>query len=102
MKLNQTSQEHQKLLRQKQRLEVQLITGEIINTLLIEKGPFVNGSGNSDVYVILEDTAIKNSVILGASNREYYQVKAGLKEGEEVIISDTRSFNDVNKIRVDI
>jgi len=101
MKLSPNSQANQKLLRQKQRLDIQLVTGEIADTLLIEKGPFVNGSGNSDVYVITKDTAIKNSITLGASNREYYQVKEGLEEGSEVIISDTRIFNGVSKIRVD-
>ena len=101
MKLAPKSQANQKQLRQKQRLDVQLITGEIENTLLIEKGPFVNGSGISNVYVISDDTATKNAITLGASNREYYQVKNGLQEGAEVIISDTRPFNDVDKIRID-
>ena len=101
MKLAPKSLVNQKQLRQKQRLEVQLITGEIENTLLIEKGPFVNGSGITNVYVISDDTATKNSITLGASNREYYQVKDGLREGAEVIISDTRPFNDADKIRID-
>jgi len=79
-------------LRLKQRVDVSLITGEIGDALVINKGPFVNGSGIKKVFVINSDVAVNKTITLSSGNSRYYQVKQGLNEGDEVIISDTSNF----------
>ena len=88
-------------LRQQQRIEVNLITGRVENTLLVDNGPFANGAGSLDVFLINNDLATKTKVVLGASNRNYIQVKRGLSVGDEIIISDTRKFSTLNQFNVD-
>lgn len=79
-------------LRLKQRVDVSLITGEISDALVINKGPFVNGSGIKKVFVINSDIAINRTITLSNGNNRYYLVKQGLDIGDEVIISDTSNF----------
>jgi len=87
-------------LRLKQRLEVQLITGEVKDALAIRKGPFINGSGRQEVFVLEGDSARKRIVDIGTSNHRYFEVLDGLQEGEQVIISSVRTFAHVNKLKV--
>ena len=98
--LDQIPDQNQSLLRQKQRVDVSLITGEPKNTLVIEKGPFCKGSGLQNVFVLRGQEAFRQAANLGASNREYYQVLDGLKEHDEVIISDVSSLAHHSKINV--
>jgi HlyD family secretion protein len=88
-------------LRLKQRIDVSLITGEIGGALVINKGPFVNGSGIKKVFVINSDTAVNKTITLSSGNSRYYQVKQGLKVGDEVIISDTSNFIHKPSINLD-
>ncbi|MCJ8319842.1 MAG: efflux RND transporter periplasmic adaptor subunit [Colwellia sp.] len=87
-------------LRQKQRVDISLITGVINNALLVSKGPFINGSGLKKVFVINQDLANRFEINIGAGNRHYYQIKQGLAEGDEVIISDVSAFYQKNEVRI--
>ena len=100
MLLDQKHNSNQTSLRQKQRVEVDLITGEIEDVLLVEKGPYVSGSGAHDVFVIEDGTAIKTRVNLGASNRHFYQVTQGLKLADEIIISDTNAIRQLKQVSI--
>lgn len=87
-------------LRQKQRVEVSLITGELTDVLLINKGPFINGAGLQKVFRLKDDKAIRQEIKIGAANLEYYQVTNGLKEGDEIIISDVATFAHLSSINI--
>jgi len=93
------SSEHSQL-RQKQRVDISLITGVIDNALLVNKGPFINGSGLKNVFVIKQGLANRFEINIGAGNRDYYQIKHGLVEGDEIIISDVSSFNQKDEVRI--
>ncbi len=52
-------------LRSNMRVDVDVITGVINNTLMVKQGPFVPGKGVHDVFVISNDIAVKRSVEIG-------------------------------------
>jgi len=87
-------------LRQKQRVDISLITGIIENALVLTKGPFINGSGLKDVFIIKNELANRSEVNIGAGNRDYYQIKTGLAIGDEVIISDVSAFVQKDEVRI--
>ncbi|WP_196137144.1 efflux RND transporter periplasmic adaptor subunit [Aliikangiella sp. G2MR2-5] len=82
------------------RVDVRLITEQLSNVHTIAKGPFINGSGKHDVFVIKDTTAYKKSVLFGASDRQQYQVIDGLSPGDEIIISDISDYIHLDKIQV--
>jgi HlyD family secretion protein len=88
------------LLRQRLRVDVNLITDEIKDTLMIAKGPFINGAGLQRVFVVNATTALRTEVNVGSSNREYYQIKAGLKTGDEIIISDVSAYANLSQFKI--
>ncbi|MCW8999185.1 MAG: HlyD family efflux transporter periplasmic adaptor subunit [Kangiellaceae bacterium] len=100
MMLNETQDSSHSVLRQKQRVEVDLITGEIKDALLIEKGPYISGAGEQDIFVIENNTAIKTKVNIGSSNRHFYQVTQGLTLADEIIVSDTSAIAQLKQISI--
>ncbi|MCO7226039.1 efflux RND transporter periplasmic adaptor subunit [Pleionea sp. CnH1-48] len=88
------------LLRASQRVDLELITGVEKDTLLVEKGPFVNGAGSHEVFVIQNSTVKKVQARIGASNQNYFQVVKGLSAGDEIIISNVESFKHLNEFAI--
>ena len=90
----------QSKLRQKQRVDISLITGEIADALVINKGPFINGSGLKQVFKIHDGLASRIETSIGSGNKDFYQIKNGLKLGDEIIISDVAEFRNKKEVRV--
>ncbi|NRA60623.1 MAG: efflux RND transporter periplasmic adaptor subunit [Psychrobium sp.] len=90
----------QHTLRQQQRVEVSLITGQVSDALIIAKGPFVKGSGSQQVFVINNDSVQRFDIKIGAANRDYYQISQGLHEGDEVIISSVELFKHKTNLTI--
>lgn len=88
------------LLRLKQRIDVQLITGTIEDALVVSKGPFVNGSGLKKVFVLDDDHAIGREVRVANGNQHYYQIKQGLAVGETIIVSDISAFREKDQVKI--
>jgi len=80
---------------------VTLIIDELTNVLVINKGPFVNGSGIQKVFSISREQANRVEATIGLGNRDYYHVKQGLNEGDEIIISDVSTFINLSTIDID-
>jgi HlyD family secretion protein len=87
-------------LRSNLRVDVYIITASKENALRIKKGPFVNGEGAQEVFVIRDGTAFKTPVRLGFSSFDHYEVVEGLSEGEEIVISDMRDFIHMKEVKV--
>ncbi len=89
-----------KLLRSNLRVEVFLITAFKARVLRVKKGPFVNGEGAHEVFVIRDGVAVRLPVRIGLASFDYYEVQEGLSEGDEVIISDMRDFIHMEEVKV--
>lgn len=89
-----------KLLRANLRVDVFLITAQKDRVIRVRKGPFVNGEGLHEAFVLRDGVAIRKPVRIGLASFDYYEVVEGLSEGEEVIISDMRDFIHMEEVKV--
>jgi len=70
--------------------------------LLIPKGQFYQSTRGKWAFVLISDQkAVKKNIRLGRENPFYYEVLAGLKEGDHVITSDYDDFVDVDEINIE-
>ncbi|PCJ45393.1 MAG: hypothetical protein COA74_15800 [Gammaproteobacteria bacterium] len=82
------------------RVDVGLITESVDQVNTIMKGPFVNGSGLQNVYVIHDGIAVRTQVEIGLSNRDKYQIIGNINPGDEVIISDVASYLHLKEFKI--
>jgi len=88
------------LLRSNLRVDVLVVTERKDDALWIKKGPFANGSGRQDVFVVEGDVAYRREVELGLSGFDRYEVVFGLEEGEEVVLSETEDIVHLEQIEI--
>ena len=88
------------LLRSNLRVDALIITGRKAKVLRLKKGPFTEGSGPLEVFVIRGNRAYRTPVELGLSSFDDFEVVRGLREGDEVIISDMRDYVHLRQLRV--
>ncbi|WP_295033551.1 hypothetical protein [Shewanella sp.] len=64
-------------------------------TLMIERGGFVNNTGGHWIFVLNADNSIahRRSIIVGKRNQQFIEVIKGLNEGDKVIISNYSAFD---------
>jgi HlyD family secretion protein len=80
------------LLRPNLRVDVLVVTDRRPRALRLRKGPFSEGDGFRNAFVIRGDRAIRTPIALGLVSFDDYEVVSGLVEGDEVIISDMRDY----------
>lgn len=71
---------------------IKLKLSEDTKSLMIAKGNFYKDTNGQWIYVLEKNKAVKKQVQLGRENLMYYEVLSGLKEGEEVVVSDYSNF----------
>lgn len=87
-------------LRNKMRVDVDVVTTRRANVLVVDNGAAFNGRGPQPAFVVEDGVARKRTVTLGASDGKAVEVVAGARAGERVIVSDTRAFKDLDAIRI--
>jgi len=83
-----------------QTARIRLELGEQKDAILLQRGGFYQSTGGQWVYVISTDgkSAVKRNIRIGRQNPNYYEVLDGLKQGENVIISDYQNFGNADKL----
>jgi HlyD family secretion protein len=81
-------------------MELQIITAEKRNTLRLPDGPFYDGSKELNVFCVENNIAINKTVKIGLANFEFVEILSGLKEGDEVIISDVSKVKHLNSVKI--
>lgn len=86
-------------LRRGQTVRVRLELGESGEAVLLSRGPYFQQTGGNWVFLLEDDEmrAVRQSVRLGRSNRDYYEVMEGLEPGEKVI---TSSYDAIQQFEV--
>ena len=87
-------------LRQSQRVSARLLIDEKPNTLLLQRGPFVERDGGRFVYVLENGIARRKPITLGATSVAAVEILSGLKQGEKVIVAGTELFNNASDIKI--
>jgi len=87
-------------LRPNLRLELEVITAQKQQSLRIKNGIAFNGGGLQEVFIVNQDSATKRKITTGMSNAQYIEIIAGLKQGDEVIISDISEYQHLTDIQI--
>ncbi|MCL1665677.1 RND transporter [Elizabethkingia ursingii] len=66
-------------------------------SLMIPKGNFFKDTNGKWIFVAEKGKAVRKNISLGRENPLYYEVLSGLKEGEQVIVSD---YSDYKKYEI--
>ena len=87
-------------LRSNLRVDALIVTGQRARALRIRKGPFADGEGRREVFVVRGNTAYRTTVELGLSGFDQFEVVQGLSAGDEVVISDMKDYAHLRELRV--
>lgn len=94
------AQPHHPLLRNKMRVDVAIVTEQKSGTLVLDAGPAFNGGGVQPAFTVRDGVARRTTLQLGGSDGKLVEVVAGARPGERFIVSDTRTFKDLDSIRI--
>lgn len=86
-------------LRQNQRTSVRIVLDDQNDVLKFERGPLIDEATRA-VYLVKGNRAIRVPVELGPASVSEIEVDRGLQAGDQVIISDTRDFNDAPQLLI--
>jgi HlyD family secretion protein len=85
-------------LRNNLRMDVLVVTDSRPSTLRLPKGPFAQSGATEQVFVVQGDHAVRRDVRFGLSGYEFYEVLEGLDQGEEVILSDMKDYERLERV----
>ena len=86
-------------LRNNLRVDVSVVTGRRSETLVVRRGALGRSSG-SHAFVVRGGDAVRVPVRFGLAGDDTIEIAGGLREGEEVVISDMSEYQDVAKVRL--
>lgn len=85
-------------LRNNLRVDVLVVTDARGSVLRLRKGPFAQGGSTENVFVVQGDHAVRRPVRFGLSGYDYFEVVDGLDLGEEVILSDMKDYQHLERV----
>lgn len=91
---------HHPALRANLRADVFVVTRAHRQVPRLQNGPFFQGGREQVVFVVQDGQARRRTVRLGDSNFDYVQVVSGLQPGEEVVISDTKPYEEAPALTI--
>ncbi len=85
-----------------QSFTVRLALGKQYEALVLKKGPFVQTTGGSWVYVVDDraEKGVRRKIKIGKHNPDNFEVLSGLAIGEQVIISTYDNYQGVDMIEL--
>lgn len=86
-------------LRNNLRADVFVVTGSRGNTLVVRRGALARSNGNY-AFVVRGDDALRVPARFGLSGDDTIEILGGLRDGDQVVISDMTEFEDVEKVRI--
>lgn len=87
-------------LRNKMRVDVNIVTEQKSGALIVDSGAAFNGSGRQPAFVVRDGVATKRIVELGSSDGKSVEIVSGARLGERLIVSDTSRFKDADSVRI--
>ena len=79
---------------------VKLTLSEKEKVLVMPKGRFYNVTGGKWVFVVKGNEAVRKPIKTGRENPDYYEVLAGLQQGDKVITSGYDDYKDVEVLKL--
>ena len=81
-------------------LRLKILLSEPAHRLLLPQGNFYSDTQGEWIFVVQDNRAIKRAIKLGRKSSDYFEVIAGLDEGDKVITSSYQLFKDHDKMDV--
>ena len=88
------------MLKNKMRVDVNIVTEQKDNTLVIDSGPAFNGRGRQPGFVVKDGVAHRVVLDLGDGDGKAVEIVAGARLGDRIIISDTARFKEQDSVRI--
>jgi len=88
------------LLRNKMRVDVNIVTAQKKDVLVLDSGAAFNGSGRQPAYLVADGVARRTTLQLGAGDGKVVEALAGARAGQRFIVSDTKTFAELDSIRI--
>jgi HlyD family secretion protein len=88
------------LLRNKMRVDVNIVTDQKSGALVADTGPAINGKGRQPVYLIRDGVARKTELEIGSGDGKAVEIVSGAQRGDRLIVSDTSNFKQHDSIRI--
>ncbi|MEA2465134.1 MAG: HlyD family secretion protein, partial [Acidobacteriota bacterium] len=86
-------------LRNNLRVDVEVVTGARAGALVVQRGALARSSA-THAFVVRGNEAVRVPVQFGMSGKETIEIKDGLREGDQVVISDISEYDDVQQVRL--
>ncbi len=83
-------------LRQNQRVSARIILESKSNTLMVQRGPFLDSGNGRIAYVVDDNLAVKRSIRVGSTSIGQVEILDGLAEGDRIVISNLSQFESVD------
>ncbi len=89
-----------KNLRRGQTMQAKLALGENKAAVMLPTGPYLTDSAGNFVFVLRDQTAIKQAVQLGRRNVSFVEILGGVKVGDRVLTSSYAGFADKDRLQI--
>ena len=87
-------------LRQSQRVSTRLVLEKKTNVVKAPRGPFLESGGGRHAYVVDNGVAVRREIAVGAVSVSAVEITKGLREGEEIVLSDTSVFEGAKTVLI--
>lgn len=81
-----------------QNIPVKFKFGGVAKAIMVSRGAFYQSTGGNWAYVLDGDKATKRNIKIGRQNVDTYEVLEGLEEGETIITSTYKAYNDKDQL----
>lgn len=88
------------LLRNKLRVDVNIVTDSKPDALVVDAGPAFNGRGPQQAFLVTGGEARKVPIDMGLGDGRNVEVLSGARDGDRLIVSDTSQFKHLDHIRI--
>jgi HlyD family secretion protein len=79
-------------LRQSQRVSTRIVLEKKTNVVKAPRGPFLESGGGRHAYVVENGVAVRREIAVGAISVAAVEITKGLREGDQIVVSDTSIF----------
>ena len=86
-------------LRNNLRVDIDVVTGRRNGVLNVRRGTLGRTTASS-VFVVRDGTLVRTPVRFGVASEDVIEILDGLREGEEVVISEMSEYEDVQQIKL--
>ncbi|KUG08100.1 efflux RND transporter periplasmic adaptor subunit [Solirubrum puertoriconensis] len=96
----QLEQNNHPALRANLRADVYVVTRAHRGVMRVKNGPFYQGGREQPVFVLEDGKAVRRTARFGDSNFDYVQIISGVRPGEELIISETKDYEQAPELSI--